>query len=333
MNLCATAQLGGLIVLSNNDFSKKQIIIVFFNKGEKLSFQNDNILIRTSDDKIIHQSTCYRLFAVFVVGNITITSGLIQRAKKFEFSIILMTTSMRTYQIIGATKEGNTLLRAKQHSYLSLDVAKHIAKNKMSNQRILLNAQRQKNDELKQAIIAIDDYIIKIDTSLSISDIMGYEGAASRVYFKNHFNNVVWKGRKPRIKNDMTNALLDIGYTLLFSFVEAMLEIYGFDLYVGVLHRAFYMRKSLVCDLVEPFRCLIDDCVKKGINLGQFKEKDFVVENLRYDLAWKKSPDYVSVLMQPLLDNKTEIFQYIQSYYRAFMKQLEESEYPNFTIR
>jgi len=320
-------------MLSNNDFSKKQIVVVFFNKGEKLSFQNDNITIKNSDDKVIHQSTCYRLFAVFVVGNTTITTGLIQRAKKFEFSIVLMSTSMRTYQILGAKKEGNTLLRAKQYSYASLDAAKHIAKNKMLNQRTLLNTQRQKSDELKQAIIAIDDCIVKIDKSTSISDIMGYEGAASRVYFINHFNNVVWKGRKPRIKNDMTNALLDIGYTLLFSFVEAMLEIYGFELFIGVLHRAFYMRKSLVCDLVEPFRCLVDDCVKKGINLGQFKEKDFIIENLRYDLSWKKSPDYVSVLMQPLLDNKTEIFQYIQSYYRAFMKQLDESEYPNFIFR
>ena len=320
-------------MLSNTDFSKKQIIVVFFNKGEKLSFQNDNIIIKNSDAKVIHQSTCYRLFAVFVVGNTTITTGLIQRAKKFEFSIVLMTTSMRTYQILGAKKEGNTLLRAKQYSYSSLDIAKHIAKNKMLNQRTLLNTQRQKCDELKQAIAAIDDYVLKIDTSTSISDIMGYEGAASRVYFKNHFNNVVWKGRKPRIKCDMTNALLDIGYTLLFSFIEAMLEVYGFELYIGVLHKAFYMRKSLVCDLVEPFRCLVDDCVKKGINLGQFKEKDFIVENLRYDLIWKKSPDYVSVLMQPLLDNKTEIFQYVQMYYRAFMKQLDECEYPNFNYR
>jgi len=131
----------------------------------------------------------------------------------------------------------------------------------------------------------------------------------------------------------MTNALLDIGYTLLFSFIEAMLEIYGFDLYVGVLHQSFFMRKSLVCDLVEPFRCIIDDCVKKSINLGKFQEKDFLVENLRYDLKWKKSPEYVSILMEPILENKSEIFIFIQLYYRAFMKQLKESDYPIYSYR
>lgn len=64
-------------MLNANDFSKKQIIFLFTNEGEKLSFSNDNIIVKDKEGKIKHQSTCYRLFMVCVVGNISITSGLI----------------------------------------------------------------------------------------------------------------------------------------------------------------------------------------------------------------------------------------------------------------
>ena len=60
---------------------------------------------------------------------------------------------------------------------------------------------------------------------------MAYEGLASKLYFRNHFNNVLWIGRKLRIKRDYVNAVLDIGYTILFSFIDALLSCYGFDTY------------------------------------------------------------------------------------------------------
>ena len=70
-------------MLSSQDFQKKQISFVFFNQGEKLAFSNDNFLIKTEDGKIKFQCTCYRLFAVFAVGNFSVTSVLIQKSKQF----------------------------------------------------------------------------------------------------------------------------------------------------------------------------------------------------------------------------------------------------------
>ena len=86
-----------------------------------------------------------------------------------------------------------------------------------------------------------------------------------------YFDNVQWNGRKPRIKSDYVNVVLDIGYTMLFNIVDAMLQVYGFDTYYGVFHKCFYMRKSLVCDIMEPIRPIIDYEVRKAINLGQCK--------------------------------------------------------------
>ena len=88
------------------------------------------------------------------------------------------------------------------------------------------------------------------------------------------------------------------------------------------------MRKSLVCDLMEPLRPIIDYAVRKAINLKQIQENDFRVYNKRYVLEWNKSADYAKLFLDAILEYREELFMYIQGYYRAFMKQKSIYEYP-----
>ncbi len=319
-------------MLSTADFNKKQIVFVMVCDGEKLAFNNDNLVVRDSSGKTKLQCTCYRLFMIFVVGNCSLTTVLLQKAKKFGFFIALMTPGFRLYDVIGAKKDGNTMLKRKQYSYEKLDLARHISENKIANQKSLLLSVRNKSEAVIQAIALLNNYYCGIQTSNTLNELMAYEGLASKVYFSNHFNNVVWNGRQPRIKKDYINSVLDIGYTVLFAFIEALLCCYGFDVYCGVMHRQFYMRKSLVCDIVEPFRPIIDKTVKKGINLKQIKEEDFIVINNRYQLKWEKSKEYVKLLMTPLIEVKDDIFIYIQSFYRSFMKDLPADDFPIYKM-
>lgn len=124
---------------------------------------------------------------------------------------------------------------------------------------------------------------------------------------------------------------LDIGYTMLFNMVDAILQVYGFDTYYGVFHRCFYMRKSLVCDIMEPMRPIIDYEIRKAANLGQCKIDDFEQFDQRWVLKYKKNPDYIQFLMNSILEYKDDIFLYIQKYYRFFMKD-REGEVPVFEI-
>lgn len=319
-------------MISAGDFSKKQIVFVFFNQGEKLSFLNDNFVVRDKDGKIKFQCTCYRLFLVFAVGHGSITSGLIQRSRKFGFSVVLMSQSFRPYQSIGFLLEGNTLLRKAQYDYSSLDLAKHITENKIKNQRNLIMSLRNKSEKQLEAAEYMNSYIADLKNADSLNEIMGIEGCAAKLFFPNYFNNILWKRRAPRVKCDMINTLLDIGYTVLFSFIDAVLNCYGFDVYYGVMHRNYYMRKSLVCDIVEPFRCIVDAQVRKAINLKQCRDEDFIVENGRYSLKWEKNAEYISWLAKPIVERKSEIHFYIQSYYRAFIKHKPAEEFPVFFI-
>ena len=132
-------------MISKHGFEKKQLVLLFANQGEKLSFKNDNLVVTDCDGKVKFQSTCYRVFSVFVIGNITITTGLIMRARKFCFSIVLMNNNLRVYDVLGFVAEGNTLLRACQYNLSigdQLAVSKTIISNKISNQRKALMKQR-----------------------------------------------------------------------------------------------------------------------------------------------------------------------------------------------
>ncbi len=320
-------------MLSAPDFKQKQIIFAMLSRGEKVSFKNDNIIITDPEGKIRHQSTCYKLFTLFIVGHITITSGLLQRSKKFGFSIVLLTHNLAPYERLSAKAEGNVILRKKQYQYDSLEIAQHLVSNKIETQIAMLKRRRKKPDALKQAIKTLQGYQDRLpDNQLTLQEILGIEGVASRLYFSHMFDEMNWTGRKPRVKHDITNLLLDIGYTLLFNVVESLLHLFGFDVYQGVYHQAFYQRKSLVCDLVEPFRSIIDQSLRNAYKLGQIDEAEFSIVHNQYYISGKPAQKYVSVMLKAILEQKEALFDFVQSYYRCFMQSKAITEYPVYKV-
>ncbi len=303
-------------------------------QGDKMSYRNDNMVIKDHDDNMKYQVSCYRLFMLLVIGDCTITSGLIRRAKKYGFTICFMTYGFKFYGRLNCGLEGNNLLHKKQYEYAGTEIGKIIITNKIINQRETLNKIRKKSDFVKEGIGILDSYISKLQVTQSIErgSLLGIEGNAARVYFARLFGCFDWKNRKPRIKFDYLNSLLDIGYNLLFNFIESLLQVYDFDVYHGVLHTDFYMRKSLVCDIMEPFRPLIDWKVRIGIRLGEFKKDDFIEIKHQWQLQYKMSIVYARKFMEVLLENKENIFLYIRSFYRAFMKGNKYECYPLYLI-
>lgn len=319
-------------MLTYPDFKEKTIVIIFSSKGHKFSFKNDNLMVHDYDDYLILQTTCYKILALWIVGNCTYTSGVLERSKKFGFPILILNYSFRCIGVWNAPTEGNFLLRKRQYDYDQLDIAKHLIHNKLNNQVLLLKSIRKKDADQKNAIISIGTMIDAITEVNNLAQLMGIEGNAAKLYFKNWFDTLKWNGRKPRTKHDPLNVVLDIGYTQLFYLIENMLHLYGFDIYQGVLHRNFYQRKSLVCDLQEPFRCVIDKVIKKAYNLSQFHESDFELISGQYRLNKDRSKEYTSWLLKGILEYKADIFMYCQSYYRAFIRQKPMHEFPIFDI-
>ena len=92
----------------------------------------------------------------------------------------------------------------------------------------------------------------------------------------------------------------------------------------------WFKRKSLVCDLMEPFRCIIDHAVLLAFNRKQFSEKDFTLIKQEYHLKYEKCADYYRVFYDELIARKMDIFKFVQQYYRCFMGCKSVKEYPIF---
>lgn len=210
--------------------------------------------------------------------------------------------------------EGNYLLRSRQYEYSKeLVFSRNLIKNKIYNQFVYAYKT------VAPALESYDKFSKKLNKQRRIQSILGIEGSASKQYFKMAFEDYGWKGRKPRTKCDEINLVMDIGYTILFNFVDSLLLLYGFDNYKGVYHQQFYARKSFACDIVEPFRVLVDRQIIKSLNLKQFKKSDFKQIKNQYYLKHQYQEKYYTLLTQTILDHRREIYRFIHQTYRHFM--------------
>lgn len=307
-------------MISKPTFMFNKTLIIFPMDGDKLAFQNDNLIVKDKEGNIKFQYTCYKILLIYIVGGMSLTTTLLQKSKKFGFSIVFLTTSFKIYHTINYKTEGNFILREKQYNCTnSLSIASNIVKNKINNQIETLEKLRKK--ENREKINLIKTNLSTLDNNdLSLNEIMGIEGICAKVYFNLIFDNIGWVRREPRVKRDIVNLLLDVGYTILFNYIEALLNIYGFDLYKANLHQEFYKRKSLVCDIIEPFRPIIDYKILKMYNLNQIQETDFLIIKGRYNINYKSSKKITMEFLNEINLYKESIFTYIQQYYRWFMK-------------
>jgi CRISPR-associated protein Cas1 len=318
-------------MLSLPDFREKQIVFVEADEAKRLQFRNDNLVIADEAGAVSYQVSCYKIFCVFILGEISITTVLIKQALSYGIAFIFMKKNFEVFATIGAETEGNFLLRMKQYAHASsLAIAKQLVRNKVENQLQLLKSLRGKDAALKKAIASVKKVSSRIATAASNQQLLGYEGTISKEFFRAYFGSFGWYARLPRTKCDMLNTLLDIGYTYLFHFIDAHLRLYGFDTYKGFYHQDFYQRKSLVCDIVEPFRCIIDRALRNAFQLGQIDEKDFITKNRKYELDYRQSRKYAKIFLEAIMGRKEEIFLYLQSFYRCIMK--ENLDLPSFFI-
>ena len=177
-----------------------------------------------------------------------------------------------------------------------------------------------------------EDLVLNVNTPQAYNRLLGLEGYVSKAFFAAYYQRYNWQGRMPRAKQDVVNATLDIGYTILFNFIECYVRMFGFDVYIGVYHRLWFKRKSLICDLVEPFRCIIDRTIRTAFNRKQFSPNDFISHKGEYKLKIEKNAEYHKIFFDALIVYKMEIFDFIRSYYRCFMNGKDITQYPKFTL-
>lgn len=317
-------------MIKKADFREKRILTVQAEYGHcyTLKLLNDNIRF-VCDDEVVNQMSCHLIFAIFIIGEISITTVLLKKLHALGISVFLLNYNLAVKAAMPSESEGNYLLRSKQYtSSNTLDVAKNIVTNKITSQELILKRAKK---EYEQTVF--DQAHKQIRVVKDQQQLLGVEGNVSKTYFQTLFADAGWLRRAPQTKEDIHNVLLDIGYTYLFNYCDALLRLFGFDTYKGYYHQLFFQRKSLVCDVMESMRPLIDYQLLKSFNLNQIKETDFIFKNGQFAFkdGFKTSKKYSAIFFETITSKKDEIYDFVRKFYQYCMDSNKYS-FPTFKI-
>ena len=151
-------------MLSEPGFSMRKIVMIHANQGQKISFLNDNLVVKDKEGKIILQYTCHRVFIIYIIGGFTVTSGLIERGRRFGISFVFLTAGYKFYESIPYASRGNTMLVSRQYtSNINGQIAQKIVENKILNQRKALLSLRKYKDGIEMIDKRLESLVEPID--------------------------------------------------------------------------------------------------------------------------------------------------------------------------
>ncbi len=299
-------EAGGARVLPEDDSASRRVRKPLYVTEPYLFLALDGEALQVRRrGELVQSIPLRRLSEVMVLGSAVFSTVLVGRCVRMKIPFVIasgngyhMATvrpdSKRHYEVAHRQAQRFEALSDTER----LVIAKGFAAGKLRNYAAWFRRSRVEGAAADAA--ELDTAAGRIEAAASVVEVRGLEGAgARRVY--------AWLGRavkhepfrlarrEPRRRADRMNALLDIGYYLLFTRVNATLRALGLNPYLGFLHSHRDSYESLACDIQELFRPRIDRLMVRLVNLGAVKPGDFV----RSDRGWHLKRDAVQrVILQ-----------------------------------
>ena len=150
-----------------------------------------------------------------------------------------------------------------------------------------------------------------------IGDKTNREGHAAKVYF-----NTLFGIGFIRNTSDDINAALNYGYAVLLSTVNKEIVSNGYLTQIGIHHKNEFNEFNLTCDLMEPFRIIIDNFVyyNQGRKLDTEYKLDIVnIFNNTYKYLGKKYTlkDIIKLYVKNTLNSINDIDKYKGFFYEG----------------
>lgn len=254
--------------------------LVINSRGAYLRKKGECFEIKVDEKKT--EISARKVQTILITTAVLISTDAILLAHEHNIDISFIDHYGNPFSRIWHAKFGSTAFIRRMQLELSdskegVDLAKKWVDTKISNQSELLEKLSRTRESKKDEILVYREKLEKARRSLDLvvgdsienirGTIMGYEGNAGRVYFE-ALNFVMpeqykFSGRSRSPAQDSFNAFLNYGYGVLYSKVERACIISGLDPYIGFLHVDNYGKKSFVFDVIELFRCYVDEVVIK----------------------------------------------------------------------
>lgn len=258
-------------------------------QGVTLSREGERLLVRKGT-ATLHALHLFKLDQLILMGNVSLSPPALTCLLDAGVDTVFMSLNGRYKGRLQSPLSKNITLRCDQFRRLNdpsfcLDASRAIVTGKINNLRTALQRLNRSRESLE-----LDDHILelrqlgkKAGEADNMESLRGIEGRAAVRYFDGFARGFLVEGvtftrRARRPPTDPVNALLSLGYTLLFNTVMAAVSLVGFDPYLGCLHTVDYGRPSLPLDLMEEWRpVIVDSLVLSVFNLKVITVEDFIL--------------------------------------------------------
>lgn len=256
---------------------------------KSLHQKNGMLLIQDAKSReTLSQHNWNDLFAIVLLGRHNISQYCQTSAMNQGVPIHYCTASGK-YQGVTTntepTHEGADLWLQQKQAYQqdqpqTLVLAKLLVEARIHNQTEVLK-QRIRHDPGadKSQLKALKKLNQQAQLASTHNQLRGFEGKASALYFSQISKWIPeqfgFSTRQKRPSPDPFNALLSLGYTIIYSNAHSILKIIGLYPWKGFYHQGYGRHFALASDIMETFRHIVERTAMTMLRSGQLKEEHF----------------------------------------------------------
>ena len=260
---------------------------------KNITQKNGQLEIADTDKTTATKNTCQRqnwneLAHIVLIGRHNISQPCQTAALKHQVGIHYLTQGGKYLGITThrqPAREGAELWLQQTRSWQeqnphTLKLAKALVSARIHNQReVIRQRERHHSPDSPSPLPALQKLIQNLQDCNNMEQLRGYEGQASSLYFARIANWIPetfgFSSRQKRPAPDPMNALLSLGYTILYSHTASILQIAGLYPWQGFYHRGYGRHFALASDLMEVHRHLVERCAISLLRSAQLKAEDF----------------------------------------------------------
>lgn len=223
---------------------------------------------------------------VIVTGNPMVSCDVWRTLSQRNIPVVLLPVRNKGEAVyLGSGISGPVENRMEQYLAVrndkcALAICRWLLSMKLKGQEDVLRRLSSDSKDSESICGPLRKYRADMQKAESRNSLMGHEGAAAALYFRMlaQFIPKKWNfnGRNRRPPRDPVNSLLSLSYVIAGGDVSRAVQEKGLDPAAGFLHTPQPGRESLVLDILEPLRPLIDGFVLQILD-QKVAPKDFAV--------------------------------------------------------
>ena len=259
--------------------------IVLHGHGSYLGMEKGCFIVKDKDGNV-------QRFPMFEgeIGEIIVSSGnfistsVLASCGFWSIPIVVMTKNLKPIAVLRSLDDDEHIkTRLAQYEAMKngkgVQIAKQIVYSKIESQNVVLRKYGLEQHDLMMVKAKIQSL-----NSNNLKDIrkrlMPIEGKATEFYFRQIFQLLPKSLRVDKRKSwkafDGVNNTFNLAYTMLKYRVHSAILKAHLEPYLGFVHSEAHSKPSLVCDMMEIYRSLIDNFI---IEFSQnLKPKDFILK-------------------------------------------------------